>query len=178
MKKFKVGQTVYYFLGGVHCSSGTSIGRVVACKIKKATKDLSTGQVTYAVSTEGWGYFGSDRDVELSAEYLYDDRKKIEKEHKDEIAYMALFEKLTSVENVLYKIIHEYAEKMTASPLEWATLKVDNTAATKLYVDGIGDVQEEFDKLKKEVEILKKKIKKPTKKSVKPKEETKIAEAI
>lgn len=169
MKKFKVGQTVYYFLGGVHCDSGTPMGKIVTCKIKKATKDLFTGKVTYTVSTGGWGYYNSDRDVELSAEYLYADRKKIEKEHKDEIAYMVFLEKLNSIENVLYKIMNEYADKMTANPISWATISAADTKAS-LYIEGIGNVQEEFDRLKKEVEILKKKIKKPTKKSVKLKE--------
>lgn len=36
MKIFKVGQTVYYYL------ESDGIGRIVECKIKQVTKDLST----------------------------------------------------------------------------------------------------------------------------------------
>ena len=88
------------------------------------------------------------------------------KEHADAMAYRALDDKLNAIDAALKKILSEYAEKIQANPVSWATLSADD-CKTSLYVDGIGNVKEEFDKLKKEVADIKKKIKKPTKKSVK-----------
>lgn len=157
MTHFKIGQTVYYYYGS------ESIGYMVTCEIKQATKDLATGKITYVVSTgENYSWF-SDR--KLTDDYLYASKKQLLKEHKDEIAYGALKAKLDTIENALDKIMLEYAEKMQVNPVSWATISA-NDFKTALYVEGIGNVQEEFDKLKKEVADLKKKIKKPTKKTV------------
>ena len=88
------------------------------------------------------------------------------KEHADAMAYRVLDDKLNSIDAALKKILDEYTEKIQANPVSWATISADD-CKTSLYIDGIGNVQEEFDKLKKEVADIKKKIKKPTKKSVK-----------
>ena len=160
MKIFKVGQTVYYYL------ESDGIGRIVECKIKQVTKDLSTKKITYVVDSEhecGWLRLN---DRALTSDYLYASKKQIMKEHADAMAYRALDDKLNSIDAALKKILNEYAEKILANPVSWATISA-NDCKTSLYVDGIGNVQEEFDKLKKEVADIKKKIKKPSKKSVK-----------
>ena len=160
MKIFKVGQTVYYYL------ESDGIGRIVECVIKQVTKDLSTKKITYVVGSEhdcGWLRLN---DRALTSDYLYASKKQIMKEHADAMAYRALDDKLNSIDAALKKILSEYAEKIQANPVSWATISA-NDCKTSLYIDGIGNVQEEFDKLKKEVADIKKKIKKPTKKSVK-----------
>ena len=160
MKIFKVGQTVYYYL------ESDGIGRIVECVIKQVTKDLSTKKITYVVDSEhecGWLRLN---DRALTSDYLYASEKQIMKEHADAMAYKALDDKLNNIDAALKKILSEYAEKILANPVSWATIST-NDCKTSLYVDGIGNVQEEFDKLKKEVADIKKKIKKPTKKSVK-----------
>ena len=160
MKIFKVGQTVYYYL------ESDGIGRIVECVIKQVTKDLSTKKITYVVGSEhdcGWLRLN---DRTLTSDYLYASKKQIMKEHADAMAYRVLDDKLNSIDAALKKILSEYAEKILANPVSWATISADD-CKTSLYVDGIGDVKEEFDKLKKEVADIKKKIKKPTKKPVK-----------
>ena len=160
MKIFKVGQTVYYYL------ESDGIGRIVECVIKQVTKDLSTKKITYVVGSEhdcGWLRLN---DRALTSDYLYASKKQIMKEHADAMAYRALDDKLNSIDATLNKILNEYTEKILANPVSWATISVDD-CKTSLYVDGIGDLKEEFNKLKKEVTDIKKKIKKPTKKSVK-----------
>ena len=160
MKIFKVGQTVYYYL------ESDGIGRIVECKIKQVTKDLSTKKITYVVGSEhdcGWLRLN---DRALTSDYLYASEKQIMKEHADAMAYRALDDKLSTIETALNKIFNEYTEKILANPVSWMTISADD-CKTSLYVDGIGDLKEEFDKLKKEITDIKKKIKKPTKKSVK-----------
>ena len=160
MKIFKVGQTAYYYL------ESDGIGRIVECVIKQVTKDLSTKKITYVVGSEhdcGWLRLN---DRTLTSDYLYASKKQIMKEHADAMAYRALDDKLNAIDAALKKILNEYAEKIQANPISWATLSVDD-CKTSLYVDGIGNLEEEFNKLKKEVTEIKKKIKKPTKKSVK-----------
>ena len=160
MKIFKVGQTVYYYL------ESDGIGRIVECKIKQVTKDLSTKKITYVVGSEhdcGWLRLN---DRALTSDYLYASKKQIMKEHADALAYRALDDKLNNIDDALKKILSEYAEKIRANPISGVTISADD-CKTSLYVDGIGNVKEEFDKLKKEVADIKKKIKKPTKKSVK-----------
>ena len=160
MKIFKVGQVVYYYL------ESDGIGRIVECVIKQVTKDLSTKKITYVVGSEhDYGWLSLNNKA-LTSDYLYASKKQIMKEHADAMAYRALDDKLNSIDAALKKILDEYTEKIQANPVSWATLSVDD-CKTSLYVDGIGNVQEEFDKLKKEVADIKKKIKKPTKKSVK-----------
>ena len=160
MKIFKAGQTVYYYL------ESDGIGRIVECVIKQVTKDLSTKKITYVVGSEhdcGWLRLN---DRALTSDYLYASEKQIMKEHTDAMAYRALDDKLNNIDAALKKILSEYAEKILANPVSWATISTDD-CKTSLYVDGIGDLKEEFNKLKKEVTDIKKKIKKPTKKSVK-----------
>ena len=160
MKIFKVGQTVYYYL------ESDGIGRIVECVVKQVTKDLSTKKITYVVGSEhdcGWLRLN---DMALTSDYLYASKKQIMKEHADAMAYRALDDKLNNIDAALKKILSEYAEKIQANPVSWATISTDD-CKTSLYVDGIGDLKEEFNKLKKEVTDIKKKIKKPTKKSVK-----------
>lgn len=160
MKRFKVGQTVYYYL------ESDGIGRIVECVIKQATKDLSTKKITYVVGSEheyGWLRLN---DRALTSDCLYANKKQIMKEHADAMAYRTLDDKLNNIDAALKKILSEYAEKIQANPVSWLTISADD-CKTSLYVDGIGDLQEEFNKLKKEVTDIKKKIKKPTKKSVK-----------
>ena len=160
MKIFKVGQTVYYYL------ESDGIGRIVECVIKQVTKDLSTKKITYVVGSEheyGWLRLN---DRALTSDCLYASKKQIMKEHADAMAYRVLDDKLSAIETALNKILSEYAEKILANPVSWATISA-NDCKTSLYVDGIGDLEEEFNKLKKEVTDIKKKLKKPTKKSVK-----------
>ena len=160
MKIFKVGQTVYYYL------ESDCIGRIVECVIKQVTKDLSTKKITYVVGSEheyGWLRLN---DRALTSDYLYASKKQIMKEHADTMAYRVLDDKLNNIDAALKKILSEYAEKIQANPISGVTISADD-CKTSLYVDGIGNVKEEFDKLKKEVADIKKKIKKPTKKSVK-----------
>ena len=160
MKIFKVGQTVYYYL------ESDGIGRIVECVIKQVTKDLSTKKITYVVGSEHEYGWLSLNNKSLTSDYLYASKKQIMKEHADAMAYKALDDKLNNIDAALKKILNEYTEKILANPVSWATISADD-CKTSLYVYGIGDVQEEFDKLKKEVADIKKKIKKPTKKSVK-----------
>ena len=160
MKIFKVGQTVYYYL------ESDGIGRIVECVIKQVTKDLSTKKITYVVGSEHEYGWLSLNDKALTSDYLYASKKQIMKEHADAMAYRVLDDKLNSIDAALNKILNEYTEKILANPVSWATISADDYK-TSLYVDGIGNVQEEFNKLKKEIESLKKKIKKPTKKTVK-----------
>ena len=160
MKIFKVGQTVYYYL------ESDGIGRIIECVIKQVTKDLSTKKITYVVGSEhdcGWLRLN---DRALTSDYLYASKKQIMKEHADAMAYKALDDKLNNIDAALKKILSEYAEKIQVNPISGVTISADD-CKTSLYVDGIGNVKEEFDKLKKEVADIKKKIKKPTKKSVK-----------
>ena len=88
------------------------------------------------------------------------------KEHADAMAYRVLDDKLNSIDAALKKILDEYTEKILANPVSWLTISADD-CKTSLCIDGIGNLEEEFNKLKKEVADIKKKIKKPTKKSVK-----------
>ena len=160
MKIFKVGQTVYYYL------ESDGIGRIVECVVKQVTKDLSTKKITYVVGSEhdcGWLRLN---DRALTSDYLYASKKQIMKEHADAMAYKALDDKLNNIDAALKKILSEYAEKIQANPISGVTISADD-CKTSLYVDGIGDLEEEFNKLKKEVTDIKKKIKTPTKKSVK-----------
>ena len=158
MKKFKIGQTVYYYY------ESESIGHIITCRIKGATKDLATGKITYLVT--GLNDYKWFADRALTSDYLYASKKQIMKEHADAMAYRVLDDKLNSIDAALNKILNEYAEKIQANPVSWVTISADD-CKTSLYVDGIGNVQEELNKLKKEIESLKKKIKKPTKKTVK-----------
>ena len=160
MKIFKVGQTVYYYL------ESDGIGRIVECVIKQVTKDLSTKKITYIVGSEHEYGWLSLNNKALTSDYLYASKKQIMKEHADAMAYRVLDDKLNNIDTALDKILTEYTEKIQANPVSWATISADD-CKTSLYIDGIGNVQEEFDKLKKEVADIKKKIKKPTKKSVK-----------
>ena len=160
MKIFKVGQTVYYYL------ESDGIGRIVECVVKQVTKDLSTKKITYVVGSEhdcGWLRLN---DRALTSDYLYASKKQIMKEHADAMAYKALDDKLNNIDAALKKILSEYAEKIQANPISGVTISADD-CKTSLYVDGIGDLEEEFNKLKKEVTDIKKKIKTPAKKSVK-----------
>ena len=160
MKIFKVGQTVYYYL------ESDGIGRIVECVVKQVTKDLSTKKITYVVGSEHDCDWLRLNDRSLTSDYLYASKKQIMKEHADALAYRALDDKLNNIDAALKKILSEYAEKIQANPISGVTISADD-CKTSLYVDGIGNVKEEFDKLKKEVADIKKKIKKPTKKSVK-----------
>ena len=160
MKIFKVGQTVYYYL------ESDGIGRIVECVIKQVTKDLSTKKITYVVGSEhdcGWLRLN---DRALTSDYLYASKKQIMKEHADAMAYRVLDDKLNNIDAALKKILDEYAEKILANPVSWATISADD-CKTSLCIEGVGNIQEEFDKLKKEIADIKKKIKKPTKKPVK-----------
>ena len=160
MKIFKVGQTVYYYL------ESDGIGRIVECTIKQVTKDLSTKKITYVVGSEHeYGWLSLNNKV-LTSDYLYASKKQIMKEHADAMAYRVLDDKLNNIDAALKKILDEYTEKIQANPVSWATISADD-CKTSLCIDGIGNVQEEFNKLKKEIADIKKKIKKPTKKSVK-----------
>ena len=160
MKIFKVGQTVYYYL------ESDGIGRIVECVIKQVTKDLSTKKITYVVGSEhDYGWLSLNNKA-LTSDYLYASKKQIMKEHADAMAYRVLDDKLNSIDAALNKILNEYTEKILANPVSWATISADD-CKTSLCVEGVGNIQEEFDKLKKEIADIKKKIKKPTKKSVK-----------
>ncbi len=160
MKIFKVGQTVYYYL------ESDGIGRIVECVIKQVTKDLSTKKITYVVGSEHEYGWLSLNNKALTSDYLYASEKQIMKEHADAMAYRVLDDKLNSIDAALKKILDEYTEKILANPVSWLTISADD-CKTSLCVDGIGNLEEEFNKLKKEVADIKKKIKKPTKKSVK-----------
>ena len=160
MKIFKVGQTVYYYL------ESDGIGRIVECVIKQVTKDLSTKKITYVVGSEHEYGWLSLNNKALTSDYLYASKKQIMKEHADAMAYRVLDDKLNSIDAALKKILDEYTEKIQANPISCVTISADD-CKTSLCIDGIGNIQEEFDKLKKEITDIKKKIKKPTKKSVK-----------
>ena len=160
MKIFKVGQTVYYYL------ESDGIGRIVECVIKQVTKDLSTKKITYVVGSEHEYGWLSLNNKALTSDYLYASKKQIMKEHADAMAYRVLDDKLNSIDAALNKILNEYTEKILANPVSWATISADD-CKTSLCIEGVGNIQEEFDKLKKEIADIKKKIKKPTKKSVK-----------
>ena len=160
MKIFKVGQTVYYYL------ESDGIGRIVECVIKQVTKDLSTKKITYVVGSEHEYGWLSLNNKTLTSDYLYASKKQIMKEHADAMAYRVLDDKLNNIDAALNKIFNEYTEKILANPVSWATISVDD-CKTSLCIEGVGNIQEEFDKLKKEIADIKKKIKKPTKKSVK-----------
>ena len=160
MKIFKVGQTVYYYL------ESDGIGRIVECVIKQVTKDLSTKKITYVVGSEhDYGWLGLNNKA-LTSDYLYASKKQIMKEHADAMAYRVLDDKLNNIDAAINKILNEYTEKILANPVSWMTISADD-CKTSLCVEGVGNIQEEFDKLKKEIADIKKKIKKPTKKSVK-----------
>ena len=160
MKIFKVGQTVYYYL------ESDGIGRIVECVIKQVTKDLSTKKITYVVGSEHEYGWLSLNNKALTSDYLYASKKQIMKEHADAMAYRVLDDKLNSIDAALNKILNEYTEKIQANPVSWATISADD-CKTSLCIEGVGNIQEEFDKLKKEIADIKKKIKKPTKKPVK-----------
>ena len=160
MKIFKVGQTVYYYL------ESDGIGRIVECVIKQVTKDLSTKKITYVVGSEhDYGWLSLNNKA-LTSDYLYASKKQIMKEHADAMAYRVLDDKLNNIDAAINKILNEYTEKILANPVSWMTISADD-CKTSLCVEGVGNIQEEFDKLKKEIADIKKKIKKPTKKSVK-----------
>ena len=173
-RRFKVGQKVYYYL-----NCGDYTGEIVTCVIKQATKDLSTGKITYRVSVDNesatfWRLtFLTERD--LTDEYLYASKKQIEKEYKDEIAYNKLYKEMCSLENSLIELKSKLASEQEYKIPDGMTLSIGGTKQyfNKLYVeakdvviDGKVSLKEEIDKLKKRVKSLEKNIKQKTKKAV------------
>lgn len=163
--KFKVGQKVYFYQ-----ETGPYMGTIFNCKIIKATKDLSTGKITYQLDTKDIWLWSDVK--ELTGEYLYTSYKKIQKEYKEEIIYNSFREQMSRLEDILYQVRNEL-QKEEHKNLEGLTLNIDNNMTwSKIYVDPknimIGDisVEEEINKIKKEINKIKNKIKPKTKKPV------------
>ena len=169
--KFKVGQTVYYYL-----SYGDYTGNIVVGVITKAIKDLSTKKTIYTVKTDCNWVWNSTR--ELTADHLYASREKIEKEYKEEIVYNNLHKRINELEKLLRDVYNELTkdehkgwEGMTLNingETQFKTLKVQ---AEDVDIEGIGSLKKEFEKLKKEITKIKKSIKPKTKKPVEKEKE-------
>jgi len=169
--KFKVGQKVYFYQ-----STGEYRGDIVEGTITKAIKDLKTGEVIYTVNvavdcTFGW-LFG-ERGRELTGEYLYASKAKIEKEYKEEIVYNNLHNKIDELQRTLNQVYNELT-KDEHKGLEGLTLNINGDKAFStlqvnaddINIEGIGSLKDELNKLKKEVSKIKKEIKPKTKKPV------------
>lgn len=168
--KFKVGQKAYYYL-----STGEYQGKIVEVVISQAIKDLATGKITYRVEAANnacwqW-YFDSNRDI--TADYLYKNKKAIEKEYKEEIVYNDLNKKIDELQKILSSVYGELI-KDEHKDFSGMTLTINGENAFRnvyvqaedLNISGIGSLKEELEKLKKEVNKIKKQIKPKTKKPV------------
>lgn len=174
--KFKVGQTVYFYQ-----TTGEYRGDIIEGIISKAIKDLKTGEVIYTVKvatdcTYGWLF--RDCGKELTGEYLYASRAKIEKEYREEIVYNNLHEKIDELQRTLNKVYNELTkdehkgwEGMTLGITGEKAFSTINVNADDINIEGIGSLKEELNKLKKEVSKIKKEIKPKTKKPVVVKKE-------
>jgi len=182
MAKFKKGQVVYFYE-----QTGEYEGQIRSGNITAATKDLLTGVIKYKVKVcpvmgNLWSYF-CEYERELDFDQLYTSRKQIEKEYKEEIIYGDLSRKLAKLEELLVRTIAEAKPKFENG--SWGTTITLNGGeitskivvnAKDVEIEGIGSLQEEFKKLKKDVTDLKKKIKPKTKKPVVKEKESKTEE--
>jgi len=169
---FKKNQLVYFYE-----QTGEYEGAIRSGTIIAATKDLLTGKISYKVKVcpkmgDLWSFFG-EHEINLSADQLYTSKKQIEKEYKEEIIYGDFSRKLAKLEELLEKAIAEAKPKFENG--SWGTTLTLNGGeitsklvvnANDVEIEGIGSLQEEFKKLKKDVADLKKKIKPKTKKPV------------
>ena len=173
MRKFKVGQKVYYYL-----DEGDYTGYIIECVIKKATKDLETGKITYQVTTDKEDILGCRcfyiTNRELTDEYLYASKKQIEKEYKDEIAYNKLYREIRSLEDVFLNL-RTLLESKEEYKITGTKLFINDTeqsfnkayiSAKDVILDGKVSLMSEVEKLRKRVKSLEKKIEPKTKKRV------------
>jgi len=94
--------------------------------------------------------------------------KKIQKDYVDYLTYGSWLAKVQKIEKLLNEVVEHYSEKIAdAGGITLASGNICTTTCKgNLVVDGIGDIAEEINKLKADVEKIKKKIKKPRKKPV------------
>lgn len=164
--KLTKDQIVYFFE-----STGDYAGKIQKGRITKATKDIYTGSISYIVEYQDIEYsvfMPSNRSIKLTQNQLYTSLKKIQKDYVDYLIYGSWLAKVQKIEKLLNEVVEHYSEKVTAEG--GITLASGNictsTGKGNIIIDGIGDIAEEINKLKSDVEKIKKKIKKPGKKPV------------
>lgn len=165
--KLTKDQIVYFFE-----STGDWAGKIQKGRIKEATKDIYKGSISYLVEYQDideYSFFiPSNKFIKITQNQLYTSLKKIQKDYVDYLIYGSWLAKVQKIENLLNEVVEHYSEKITVEGC--ITLASGNistsTGKGSLIVDGIGDVAEEINKLKSDVEKIKKKIKKPSKKPV------------
>ena len=155
--KFKQGQTVYYFIKFPACVilSGTVTG---------VKKDLVTREIIYTIKKD---YnltdisFGGDSYVDVKEKVLYASKEKLEKLHRDEIAYDKLNRELSEVKRILEEIkLKVDSSTVTLDNMYFNDLKHTATITNSdIVISDFGSITEKIKKLEKEVSSIKKKIK-------------------
>ena len=83
------------------------------------------------------------------------------------LIYGTWLAKVQKIEKLLNEVVEHYSEKIAdEGSITLASGNITSTQKGNLVVDGVGDIAEEINKLKADVEKIKKKIKKPRKKPV------------
>lgn len=164
--KLTKDQIVYFFE-----STGDYAGKIQEGRITEATKDIYTGSISYLVEYQDIEYsffMPSNNFIKLTQNQLYTSLKKIQKDYVDYLIYGSWLAKVQKIEKLLNEVVEHYSEKIAFEG--GITLASENICTStnigKLVVDGVGDIAEEINKLKADVEKIKKKIKKPIKKPV------------
>ena len=158
--KFKQGQTVYYFIEFPTCVilSGTVTG---------VKKDLLTKEIIYTIRkdynylTDIFRSFGEDSYVDVKEKELYASKEKLEKLHRDEIAYDKLNRELSEVKRILEEIkLKVDSNKVTFDNVYFNDLNHTATVTNSdIVISDFGSITEKIKKLEKEVSSIKKKIK-------------------
>ena len=168
--KLTKDQIVYFFE-----STGDYAGKIQKGRITEATKDIYTGSISYLVEYQDIEYsfiVPSNNYIKLTQNQLYTSLKKIQKDYVDYLIYGTWLAKVQKIEKLLNEVVEHYSEKIAfEGGLTLASGTITSAwegSAWKgnIIVDGIGDIAEEINKLKADVEKIKKKIKKPSKKPV------------
>lgn len=158
--KFKRGQTVYYFVKFPACVILSGI-------VTSAKKDLVTREIIYTIRkdynylTDMFRDFCEDSHVDIKEKELYASKEKLEKLHRDEIAYDKLNRELSEVK----RILEEIKLKVDSNTITFDNMyfnDLNHTATvTKgdIVISDFGSITEKIKKLEKEVSSIKKKIK-------------------
>ena len=164
MKRFRIGQKVWYFCGDL-----CSIGSIKSGRVKGATKDLATREVTYEI--ESYGHY--PKTLRLTTEYLYPSYKRAFNDHKDELVYDELMQHIKQLERSIEQILNDYSTNNVQNT-GYATIALDSVRKpVGIEVKGIGNLQEEVNIVKSEVAKIKNKLEMSKEKSVKDKPNSK-----
>lgn len=158
--KFKQGQTVYYFVKFPACVILSGI-------VTSAKKDLVTREIIYTIRkdynylTDMFRGFCEDSHVDIKEKELYASKEKLEKLHRDEIAYDKLSKELSEVKRILEEIkLKVDTNTVTFNNMYFNDLKHTATVTKgDIVISDFGSITDKIKKLEKEVSSIKKKIK-------------------